>query len=444
MKLYLRYTLGLILILTASAGLFAQAEVSERQELAIFSLGFYGHNIPADALGTIDIEMQRVFLDLGRFTIMGMTQRFDSGSVNDFIDAIKRSKEANFVMPEKFMFGEAFFTDAEFNKLVGAFIIAVPVVTYFNSQWVNNREWKTDIKTNITFINVLDGTMMGISNVETSGTSRETQFKSIKSAIDSIPMQLQYEIRSIPAFQLRTRVLASKGWNVELQLGSAMGIKKGDEYSLMESVSFGDFVDEREAGLILIKDVRTNSSTGTILYSSTKIGADAQLQEIPRLGVDFSPYLHGMSYFSFIPQTNDFALAVGARAQMTRGFYNVRPFIIMEVLLDINKWFPINILGGAQYSIYLRRLEIGARAGGGVSANIVINILQDLYSRDDDVWFTHYGVTAGAFASYLVNRNTKVFAEAQADYFIGRMPLLGEPFRDFGGLRVGLGVTFKQ
>ena len=183
-----RIIAALLLTALALAPLAAQPKVSEQQEVAIFAMGYYGWNIPREALGSIDLEIQKVFLDLGRFTVMGYTQRFTSTDVQSFVDILKKAKETNFVLPEKYQFGEAFLTEADFNRLVGSFIIAVPVVTSYNSQYVDNKEWRTDIKTNVSFINVADGTMMGIANVETQGTSRETQYKSVQEAIDGIPV----------------------------------------------------------------------------------------------------------------------------------------------------------------------------------------------------------------------------------------------------------------
>lgn len=434
------------ILLLCSSLLTAQAEVSEKQEVAIFALGYYGWNIPLEALSTIDIDIQRVFIDLGRFTIIGMEQRFASADVNDFIDTLKRSKEANFVLPERFMFGEAFLTDAEFNKLVGAFIIAVPVVTSFNSQWVNNREWKTDIKTNVSFINVADGTLMGVANVETSASSRESQYRSIKNAIDGIPMQLQYEIRSIPAFQLRTQVLGRRGSQVDIQLGRDMGIQPGDEYAVINKVEIGGFVDEQEVGLIVINTVRNNTSTGTLLYSRQSVEAETQLNEIPRLGVEMSFYGH---YYQYLlgDNSNDGAVALGFRADMSRGFYSVRPYADIEVLLDSDKLFPVQTFVGAQFVNHLGRLEVGGRAAVGGGAALIVKILQDLVETSDDEWFTHFGLSGGVYASYLVSRDIKVFAEAQVNYMFGIYDIFGtstsEFLRSFGGMRIGLGATLK-
>lgn len=442
MKTRLRTALAVLVLVALSANAFAQPQVSEKKELAIFSLGYYGWNIPLETLGTIDIDIQRVFVDLGRFTIIGMQQRFSSGGLDQFIATIKQSKEQNFVLPERFQFGEAFLTEAEFNRLVGAFIIAVPVVTSFNSQYVNGREWQTDIKTNVSFINVEDGTLLGIANVETSGNSRETQFKSIQDAINGIPMQLQFEIRKIPAFTLNTRVLGVVGGEIKIQLGSNMGIQKGDEYAVITGGEFEGFRDEREVGLLLIKDVGPEVSTAIIRYAGAPVVKDTQLREIPRLGVDLSLYGHtyGVLAGSFASE-NSFLL--GARAEATRGFFGFMPYAAVQLILDTDMWLPLNVIVGGQYAVYMRRLELGARAGLAGSTNAILRIIEDAVSESDDPWFSHYGVSAGAYVSYLFNRDMKFFVEAQFDYMLGIANAIGGPFSSYGGYQLGAGVTLK-
>lgn len=440
MKRSLTIVLAALLFAAMISPAIAQPKVSEKQEIAIFSLGYYGWNIPRETLGTIDVDIQRVFLDLGRFTIFGMEKRFSTGDVDQFITILKKTKEANFVLPEKYQFGEAFLTEADFNRLVGAFIIAVPVVTSFDSQFVNNKEWQTSIKTNVSFIDVASGTMIGIANVETQGTSRETQFKSIQDAINGIPMQLQFEIRKISQFQNVTRVLASGAGGVDIQLGQNMGIKKGDEYAVITSDTLEGFTDEREVGLILIKDVGSTRSKGTILYSGVPVVKDVQLREIPRLGADLALYAHTYNYLDAAMGTS---FVVGARAELTRGFYNTRPYAAIQVITDTEMWLPINVIIGGQYSVFMRRLEVGARAGVAGSTNAILRIIEDYASNSDDPWFTHYGVSGGAYVSWLFSRDMKLFAEVQGDYMLGLADSIGGSFRSYGGYQIGLGATFK-
>jgi hypothetical protein len=422
----------------------AQIQVSEKQEIAIFSLGFYGWNIPAQTLGTIDVDIQRVFLDLGRFTIFGMEKRFSAGDVDQFIRVLRQMKEASFVLPEKYQFGEEFLTEADFNRLTGAFIIAVPVVTSFNSEFVNGKDWKTNIKTNVSFIDVARGTLVGIANVETSGTSRETEFKAVQSAIDGIPMQLQFEIRKISAFQNVTRVLAASGGRVDIQLGRDMGIQVGDEYAVIEVDEIEGLVDEREVGLILINEVGTTRSKGTVLYSRIPVAKDVGLREIPRLGADLALYGHAMNFIDH-PAGTPLGFLLGARVELSRGFYNVKPYAAVQLLMDTALWLPVNAFIGGQYTMYLGRLEAGGRAGIGGGSNFILRLLEEEFSDSDDPWFSHYGISAGGYVSILINRNIKVFAEAQLDYLLGIANSLGvNAFSNYGSVQVGLGVTLKQ
>ncbi len=432
----------LVLLAFRAAPLVGQPTVSEKKEVAIFSLGYYGWDIPLETLATVDIEIQKVFLELGRFTISGMTQRFSSSSVDEFIAALRKAKEVDFVMPEKYIFGEAFLTEAEFNRLLGAFIVAIPVITSFDSQWVDSKkEWQTELKTTVTFIDVSTGSTLGIADVESSGSSKETQFKAIQGAIDGIPMSLQYEIRLIPAFQLSTRVLAASGSELKLQMGADMGIKKGYEFAIVSGGMVGGFRDEREVGLVVVKDVGPEVSTAQILYSSIKPDLDTQLREIPRLGADLAVFLHPMS--ELLSGTT--GLTLGLRVPVTLGFYGTKPWVSAQIyFLDMGGLnAPISAMAGIEWTKYLGRLQLDTRVGAGAGSNVLTKLLEEAFSTTDDDWLTHYGVTAGVTANWLVTRDLKVFAEAQFDFMLGIFDALGGGFASYGGPSVGVGVTFK-
>ncbi len=88
----MRKLLCIVLVgLTALTFVAAQPKVSEKQEVAIFAMGYYGYTIPQEALATIDVEIQKVFLDLGRFTVIGMDKRFSASAVNEFITLDRKS-----------------------------------------------------------------------------------------------------------------------------------------------------------------------------------------------------------------------------------------------------------------------------------------------------------------------------------------------------------------
>jgi hypothetical protein len=423
-------------ILTA-APLAAQAPtVSEKKDVAVFALGYYGWAIPLETLGSIDIEIQKVFVDLGRFNILGYAERLSSGGLQQFIDTLKKAKQANFVVPEKYQFGEAILTEAEFNKLVGAFIIATPIVSEFNSRYDNSKnEWETDIKTNVTFIDVGGGgSVLGIAEVKTSGSDKNNQNKSISNAIEGIPMQLQYEVRKVPAFQINTRVLSASKDEIKLQLGQNMGIKKGDEYSIIVSDTVEGFQNTAEKGLIQIKDVGSEVSTGRVVYSSIKLTKDVQLHEIPRLGVDAEGYFH-LAGGTALP---------GFRGALSRGFYGFRPYFAVQVpVSEVSTYFgllsviPVNAIVGGEYNLYMGRFTLTPYVGAGASYARVITPISDSDKTD---WLSHIGGQGYVRASFLFTRELSVFAEAGLEYWLTMNDVF---FNNYGGLSFGAGVSFK-
>ena len=414
----------------------ATPTVSEKKDVAIFALGYYGWAIPLETLGSIDIEIQKVFVDLGRFNILDYTERLSSGGLQQFIATLKKAKEANFVMPEKFQFGEAVLTEAEFNKLVGAFIIATPIVSEFNSRYNSDKsQWETDIKTNVTFIDVgAGGSVLGIAEVKTSGSDKDNQNKSISSAISGIPMQLQYEVRKVPAFQISTRVLAASGSEIKLQLGQNMGIKKGDEYSIIVGETVEGFKNESEKGLIQIKDVGSEVSTGRVVYSSIKLTKDVQLHEIPRLGIDAEGYFH-LAGGTPLP---------GFKATMSRGFYGFRPYGAVQIPVSaVSTYFgffsviPVNVIVGGEYNLYMGRFTLTPYGGVGASYARVVTPIK---SSDTTDWLSHIGVQAYVRASFLFTRELSVFGEAGLEYWLTMNDVF---FQNYGGLGFGGGVAYK-
>ena len=443
----------LLATVLAATTLAAQAaKVSEKKDVAIFALGYYGWAIPLETLGSIDIEIQKVFVDLGRFNIMGYAERLSSGGLQQFIDTLKKAKQANFVMPEKFQFGEAVLTEAEFNKLVGAFIIATPIVSEFNSRYDNSKnEWETDIKTNVTFIDVgAGGSVLGIAEVKTSGSDKSNQNKSISNAIEAIPMQLQYEVRKVPAFQIDTRVLAVSKGEIKLQLGQNMGIKKGDEYSIIVSDTVEGYQNTSEKGLVAIKDVGSEVSTGQVLYSSIKLTKDVQLHEIPRLGIDAEPFLHivngtKLTTFDQADATGSNIIA-GLRVPLSRGFYGVRPFGEIQVPVNGVRSFltafmiPIDVVFGAEYRLNLGRLSVTPYGGVGASYIYVSEAISSTSGDTKDTYIPHIGAQGYLNLAYLITRDMRVFADVGGEYWLS---LASGLYSNYGGYGFGAGMSFK-
>lgn len=420
-------------LLMGLAVLGAQPQVSSKQEIAVFALGYYGWFIPPQALGTIDLQIQQVFSEIGRFTVFGSAQRLSSGGVQQFIDTLRQAKQANFVMPEQYQFGEAFLTKAEFERMTGAFIVVVPVVTNFNSYWDSKAgQWKAEITTGFTFIDVAGGgTVISVEMITTSGSDKTNQNKAIMSAIESIPSELTYRIRAIPQFQISTRILEAKGGSVKLQLGNNMGIRKGDEYAVIVTQNVGGIEDTREGGVILVTDVSSQISSGQVLFSSVPVTANMQLREIPRRGVDFDLYFHSSGGES-LP---------GLRMTATRGFYPLRPYVGLQIPLGLAFNFlsvtviPVNVIIGGEFVLTMGKLHLSPYAGAGLT---YAHLAEALSGYETD-YLSHLGAQAGMRVAYLLSRDMRAFVDAGIDYWMS----LGWPFDTYGGVTVGAGISFK-
>jgi hypothetical protein len=415
------------------------AEVSVKKDLAVFGLGWYGYAIPMETLGNIDLEIQKVFVDLGRFNVIGVEQRLSGAGLSEFIAAIRKVKETSVVVPDKYQFGEALLTQADWNRLVGAFIVAVPVVTSYNSQWNDKSiQWETDLKVDVTFIDVASGgSVIGIGEVTTKGTNKQTQSASISGAVEGIPSQLQYEIRKVPAFQLSSGILETSWGEIKMALGRNMGVQVGDEYAVVKGGLVAGLRDDREVGLVVIKSVGAEVSTGRPIYGGSAVSVGSQLKEIPRQGVDLEPYLHIVGIpgaLAFLP---------GARAVVSRGFYDFRPFAAAQIPLGqvigvFTAFFiPVNVTLGGEYNIALGRLTLTPWAGLGASYVHFTEAITSTSTNTD--YFSHVGAQAWARASWLVTRDLRVDVEGGLEYWLH----VSSFFKDYGGLGLGAGVDLK-
>src|SRR6056297_2654620 len=220
--------IGLLGVIPAGA-----QEVSEKKDIAVFNLSYSDYSIPSGALGLVDQSIQNVFIDLGRFNILGMEYRLNANEIDEFINKIKELKQENVEIPEAVRLGEETFTEADFNKLVGSFIVVVPVISYYNV-YQDGGEYEAELQTSFTFIKVDTAEAFASFQIDTSASGDNSR-DAVKNAVDMIPMQLQFELRSIPEFQLKTAIVDVIGKDYIMEFGRNMGVQIGDEYVITRS-----------------------------------------------------------------------------------------------------------------------------------------------------------------------------------------------------------------
>jgi hypothetical protein len=215
-----------LLVLIGGSFIFAQ-EVSEKKEIAVFALSYYDWKVPSQALGMVDEQIKNVFVNLGRFKVLGMNYRLAGNDVNAFIAKIREFKEQNVEIPEEVQLGQEAFTEGDFNQLVNSFIVVIPVMSYYNLSVDEDGDHKAEIRTGFTLVDVRNIETMAYFTVETDGFSSNAA-EAVKRAVDEIPLKLQYEIRKIPEFQIKSGVvdILSRS-KVVIQFGEDMGLKMG-------------------------------------------------------------------------------------------------------------------------------------------------------------------------------------------------------------------------
>jgi hypothetical protein len=438
-----RRVVSALLLALAAAVLAPAQQVSQRKDIAVFRLSYYQWDIPDSVLGGIDEELKGVFVNIGRFNVLGMTQRLEPGDLNEFIDRIRQYKQDRAEIPEEVQMGREFFTEADFERLVGSFVVVVPSVASYVLEVKPSGEFHVSVKTSFSFINVEQGTTFAQAFVETEGTAKSPE-GAARSALDGIAMQLTYEVRKIPEFQLRTGVLEVRGRQVILELGRDMGIKVGDEYVLESSrVLASGRTLTTENGLLVIKEVSDEVSVGQVLYARPRPREGDQLREVPLLGVETTPYLQlaaGLLY------DRPFTAMAGIRGSVSRGFYGFRPMFALEVpfITNIIAAIPLNLYLGGEYRLYLGRLSVAPMAALGIGGAYLWYLEGSAY--DDKFAFTNAGFKASVELSYLFNKKMKFTAELgylNMFSFVPTKYVNDLLFPDYDGVFFGAGLTFK-
>jgi len=438
-------------IALAGQGLFGQV-VSEKKEIAVFNLSYHDWSIPQGALGSIDDQIRSVFINIGRFDVIGLTQRLDSRDVTDFVEKIKDFKSRNVEIPERVLMGQEAFTERDWNRLVGAFLVVIPSVSFYNLEQLRDGSYKARIRTSFTIVNVDEGRSSAQFFVESSGQDKNAN-NAVQAAIGGIPGMLTFEIRKVPEFQVKSGIVQVMGRDIVFELGRNMGIMVGDEYAIIGYRNVAGFQAMDEKGLLIVKEVQEQFSVAQLIYAAGKPLVGDQLQEIPRIGIEGMLYAGAFMVdnydISFIPM-------VGLKAVLSRGYFLTRPVVGVEIPLSIATAalsvfdiIPMNAYVGAELTnLYLGRLQIAPTVVVGIGGAYLGETARSFFGTDQEYFMTHVGGKAFVSASLLVSRNAKFTVDAGYAAWLGLADVLIDMaddsyFDSKAGPFVNVGVTFK-
>ncbi|HTX73454.1 MAG TPA: hypothetical protein VMC79_11560, partial [Rectinemataceae bacterium] len=137
---------------------------------------------------------------------------------------------------------------------------------------------------------------------------------------------------------------------------------------------------------------------------------------------------------------------VGLKMPLTRGFYDVRPFVGVQVPVNgvrsvLTAFIvPIDVLFGAEYNLYLGRLTVTPYGGVGASYIYVSEALSGTSFDTSSTYLPHIGAMGYLRLSYLVTRDWSLYAEAGGEYWLS---LATDLYTSYGGPGFGAGVSIK-
>ena len=465
----IRLTILLMVLMTA---LVSAQDFSERQEIAIFRLSYFGQpevEVRRDiefrvvgrgpltivlrgtgverydqlfdrAFAAIESDIQEVFVSLGRFTVIGMQQRLTQESVSDFIDVLSEF-QLNDQLPEPVLLGQQPFTEADFRRIAGDFIVIVPSVTWYDLNRTDSGDFIATIETSFSFLDVATGRTFDQFSINTSGTSEDAS-GAVRQAVEEIPAELSFRVRSMERFRIRTGVLEVNGSEVLVEFGRDMGLVPGEEYAIIQDrVLANGRIVSGETGLLLIRDVQSDFSYAQILYAVPSVQPGDQLREVPRRGIETELYLDVMT-----DGVSNVTYIAGLQGTVSRGFYDFRPFAAFEIPfrgLVGNALLPMNLRLGGEWNLFLGRLRLTPSGSIGVGGAVPLSD-DPVY---DPFYLSHLGVSARISGSLMVTRDILVEVKTGLGWWQSLVSTSaanpGNALSTYGGLIIGGGVTFK-
>lgn len=471
-----RFRIGLssILLVSLAAVAVGGQEFSERREIALFRLSYYGQPEPVrpsgafvrievdrtrfafeyrgtgrpsydalfrNAFDAVDERIRGVFVNLGRFDVVGYPQRLRAEHVDDFIQAIREYRTEELEMPEAVMLGQQAFTEAEFRELSGGFLVIVPSVTWYRMDYNRSEaRYAAEIETSFTVVDVDSGRTVEHFRVETSGNSDRAE-RAVQAAVDGIPARLEYQVRSRPTFRLRSGIIDRDGLRIYMEFGRNMGVRRGDEYAVMSThTGRTGYTDEYESGLIVVSDVYEQYSVGRLIYGGSSTNVGDQLEEVPRRGAEVGAYAHMLlSPPGGGRGVEPTGAVIGLSAVANRGFFRFRPLLALELPLTGER--DHTVIGGYlgfETSFYAGRLRFGPafKLGGAVADR--------LGSGDDsDPFVSHLGGKAQLGVNFQLGRDTMLGVQTGWMQLWRSGAAAGTNIRSVVGPYVGATLTFR-
>jgi hypothetical protein len=387
-----------------------------------------------ESLGLIEKKALQVFQSLSRFTVGTVNHTVSTQDILPLLEKIKTYKNAKNGVTEEVRIGKTVFSAEDFNNILHSYLIVVPVMTGFTIETLTPAGGPTKYNTNIavtyTIIKVENATVLSNIELEATGYDKD-QASAVNDAIEDLPIQLTYEVRSLDVFSLQDRIVEVLGPDAAIRLGREQGVSVGDEYAIITPGETGPL----ESGLIIIHDIEDKVSLGKIIYAAGSVTAGMPVREVPRVGLEMVPYVHVEMNF----ENSTYYGSAGLKLVLTKGFFVIRPVVCFEVGLypfeQLETDLPVRVFGGLDFNIYLGRFQLGGMAAVGTQIMTALSPA----STVDGFEFSYIGLAGIANISYLVTRDVKLILDLGYQAWF----TVNDNYQSYEGWLVGAGIGIK-
>ncbi len=424
--------------------LHAQASSSVEKNIIILKTTVGDVSAPErdvkEPLGLIETKAKQVFSGLSRFNLVPLGYALSYQDIPPLLEKLKIFESGKTEVPNTVQVGETSFSHADFTLLLKSYLIVIPMLTAFTIEELNNQGGQTNYKVGITvtytIVNAENATVIANIPLESMGYDADKD-RAVDDAVEDIPIQLTYEVRSLDIFSLEDRIVELMDPDVAIRLGREKGVAVGDEYAVISSdQEDGDGqAESRESGLIIIHNIEDKISVGRVIYADGPLLAGMPVKEIPRAGLEIIPYMHTEIDFTHSAYTG----AAGLKFVVTKGFFVIQPVVCFEVVLypfeRLQNVLPVRAYGGLDINLYLGRFQLSGMVAVGAE---VITALSPS-STVDGFKFSYLGLAGIANLGYLITRDVKIILDLGYQAWFP----LSDKYVDYEGWVAGLGVGIK-
>ena len=292
----------MFVLIVAAVPLFC-AEVSEKQDIAIFGLTARTFDIPTEVLQYIDSSMNNVFVNLKRFNVLGYGDyRIEAADAEEFIARIREARSLKAAESGTYdeKFGSIVIKGEDFDRIANSFLLVMPSLSSYNigsyREEVQSgdtvyfkRVYSAEVVIDIIFVNVSEGKQEEAIRVTGIGSDTSVD-RAGRLAVDSAISTLAPKVKQTEVFKIKSGVILVRGDTITFELGKEMGVKPGDEFEVMTRQEIGNTgrIVELPTGLVKVKKTYPETSEGRIVYQKERITEGDQLVEVAKAGVQVS------------------------------------------------------------------------------------------------------------------------------------------------------------